>query len=387
MHPEKIWVAQSPLWNLGFRPFFLLGSILAATFMALWLTFLSGLLRYTGFLPLPVWHAHEMIYGFTSAIIAGFVLTAIQNWSGMRGVHGRKLQGIVAVWLAARVLMLAVHRPHWMVSVVDLSFYPLLGICIVPHLRDLELKLERVLLVFFSLLFFGNLLVHSEALGWISGYSRRGNLLGLYTAILLIVFMGGRVIPFFTESSIARAQPKKNPGVEAFSHLLTVCFLLSQFFLESTVWAAAVSFLTAGIHLARLAGWYVRRIRRVPIIWILHLGYFSMVLGFLLSGFSNLGWVPAPLAIHAFTVGGLGMVIYGMMTRVSLGHTGRRLIPPKAVVIGYWLLACATVIRVFGPWITVALNSVWIQISGILWIAAFVLFFISYGRILIQPRH
>lgn len=374
------------LWKLSFRPFFLFGALFSLLAIALWMGYLFWELRYSGPLDPVVWHSHEMIYGFAGAVIAGFVLTAVQNWSGKPGVRGTKLQLLFIVWATARILLVTYPEPSLLVSGIDLVFFPLLASYLAPYLRDRELKTERIFLAYFFLFFMGNLLVHLDSLGIYQGYAVPGIRLGLHAVILVIIFMGGRVIPFFTESSIAKSQPKIFPKIEILSHVSAWAFLISQFIDSSSKVTAGIAFFAALIHTIRLQGWYVRRLRKVPIIWVLHLAYFWIVIGLFLSGLASLGMVQFTLAIHAFTVGAIGSIIYGMITRVSLGHTGRKLKPSLMTVLGYVLINLAAAIRVVGPMIGPTYYKSSITMAGGFWIAAFALFVIEYAPILISPR-
>jgi uncharacterized protein involved in response to NO len=327
-----------------------------------------------------------MIYGFTAAIIGGFVLTAVQNWSGKPGVSGLKLQILFGVWSLARVLLAIDLKPSVGIAAIDLSFFPIVAVYLSPHLRDPEVKVVRVFFGYFILFFVGNLLVHLDALGILVGFAERGLLLGLYTVVLVITLIGGRVIPFFTESSVSKRQPKSRIQIEVLSHGTAIAFLAAQFFAPFSRLAGAVALFAALIHGIRLRGWYVRRIRRVPILWVLHLAYLWIVLGFLLSSLASVGVVQNTLAIHAFTVGGISTIIYGMMTRVSLGHTGRPLRPSRLVVVGYILLGVSSMFRVFGPMLSSGFYEGALLISGGLWIAAFGMFVATYAWILSSPR-
>lgn len=354
--------------------------------MSVWLGVLFGRFPAPHALLPTIWHGHEMIYGVAVAVIGGFVLTATQNWTGIRGVHGWRLQSLVGLWLAARILLLVLPAPHPVAMVVDLSFYPCLGYLLFPYLKDPELKIERVFFLYFVLFFSGNLLIHLDALGWVPGVARPGLLLGLYTVVAVIVFMGGRVIPFFTESSIAKVQPRTYPSLEVASHLSMWSFLATQILASESSVAAGVAFLAAGIHFWRLIGWQVKRVRRVPLVWVLHVAYGWLGVGFLLSGLASLRIIAPALAVHALTVGCLGGMIYGMMARVSLGHTGRRLHPSVLTVVGFWFINLAAVIRVFGPMISGAFYLGSIGLSGTLWIIAFALFVWQYAPLLLRPR-
>jgi uncharacterized protein involved in response to NO len=375
------------LWQLGFRPFFLLGSLHAALAMAIWVSFLAGgwAPRMGGVDPV-LWHSHEMVYGFSSAIVIGFVLTAAQNWTGRQGVHGATLQFLVGIWALARVAITLPGIPPLASAAVDLSLYPAAACLLIPSLKDPDLKAERLFFILFALLFAGNLLVHLETTGQLVGYGRQGVALGLNTLLVMIVFMGGRVIPFFTESSVARAQPKTWGWIESMSHLTAALFLIVDFFAPYSAWGAAIALSAAGIHFLRLWGWQVRRIRRIPLLWVLHLAYLWLVIGFALSGLASLGMLQKSIAVHAFTVGCLGTMIYGMISRVSLGHTGRRLHPKAAVVVGYCLLLASALTRVLGPVVLPSSPAPVLIVSGGFWIGAFAIFLWVYSPMLLAPR-
>ncbi len=374
------------LWQLGFRPFFLFASAHAALAIALWISFLGGWISRPGLIDPVLWHSHEMIYGFAAAIVVGFVLTASQNWTGIRGVHGNSLKILVLLWAAARVALSLPLVPLPIAATLDLAFFPVAAYLMVPYLKDPELKAEKLFYVFYGLLFAGNLLVHLETTSLMPGYGRQGIFLGLDVLLVVIVFMGGRVIPFFTESSIARAQPKTRSWVEIGSHASAALFLVTDLFWPSSLPAAVVAASAGVLHFLRLWGWQVRRVRRIPLVWVLHLAYLWLVIGFVLSAFAALGLFQKTLAVHAFTVGCLGTIIYGMISRVSLGHTGRRLHPRAATVVGYYLLVIAAVVRVFGPLVFPHFYTQALMVSGSLWIAAFVLFLLVYSPMLLSPR-
>lgn len=378
------------IWNLAFRPFFLFGSVYSAIAMVIWLSFLSGRSAFGEMDPF-IWHSHEMIYGFVTAIIAGFILTVVQNWTGIPGLKGSRLKFLFALWLMGRILMWIPGSPALLTAAVDLSFFPVLTFFLIPYFRSPELGTERFFYLFFLLFFAGNLLVHLETVGldpfhFSEGTAHVGIRIGLDSALLVTLFMSGRVIPFFTESSIARAQPRTYVWTERLAPATAAAFVFGDFFFRGTVVLASIAFITALVHAIRLAGWQVRRIRRVPLIWVLHLAYLWIVIGLGLSGLAALGKLPVSLSTHAFTVGGLGLMIYGMISRVSLGHTGRRLHPTAWTVGGYALLAIAAVVRVFTPLFpTVNVQWVWLG-AGICWTIAFFIFIVQYSPILTQPR-
>lgn len=376
----------APLWQLGFRPFFLLGSLAGALLVGAWLGVQAGAFAPGGALSPQVWHGHEMVFGFATAIVAGFVLTASQNWSGVRGAHGRPLLALVAVWLAARVLLLT-PAPLALVAAVDLAFLPLVWVALWPCLRDPELRLELfAFTAFFGVLLGANAMVHAEALELTAGTAVRGLYLGVHAIVLVIVFIGGRVIPFFTESSIARNQPRTWPWCERASHGTAWAFVVAQLVAPQHPVTAAFAFAAAGVHLVRLSGWQVRRVRRVPLLWVLHLAYLWLVVGFALSGLAALRLVPPSQALHAFTVGGIGAAIHGMIARVSLGHTGRRLHPSAWTAVGFALIHLAAAVRVVPPLLRSDLALPAIHASGALWLAAYGLFLAVHAPMLLAAR-
>jgi uncharacterized protein involved in response to NO len=377
---------QSPLWSLGFRPFFLFGSMFSAISILIWLIFQLGWLRSTGVFSPTLWHSHEMVFGFVSAIIAGFALTVVQNWTGKPGVSGTKLKWIVFLWLAARVLLFILQRDTWLSAGVDLSFYPLLAFYLFPYLKDPDLKIERVFFAYFLLFWIGNWITHIEGLGIVPGIGRKGVYLSIYTALLMIIFIGGRVIPFFTESSVSKKQPKTIKTIEVLSHGSAWAFLITQFFYPFYKISVFVAFFAGLVHLARLYQWQVPRVRRVPLIWVLHVAYLWIAVGFILTGFTSLQMVSPFVSIHAFAVGGIGVVIYGMITRVSLGHTGRRLHPSYSTAVAYWMILLSAALRVIVPLIEPRLHDLAVRTSAVFWIAAFVIFVWNYYPILTKKR-
>lgn len=272
------------------------------------------------------------------------------------------------------------------VALVDLSFCPVLGLCLIPYLKGSDMKIERIFFVYFALFFCGNLLVHLDALGLLQGMALRGLLLGLYTTMIMIIFMGGRVIPFFTESSISKSQPRSYAWIEVLSHVSAWGFLVSQFADANSFISAEVAFAAAVIHLIRLFGWQVRRVHKVPLIWVLHVAYLWIVVGFLLSGFVSLGVIAQGPAVHSFTIGALGGMTYGMMSRVSLGHTGRRLHPSAWIVVGYYLLNAAALIRVIGPLVAASFLKSVVIMSGFFWVVAYGIFLLIYVPMLFTSR-
>ncbi len=372
---------------LGFRPFFLLAGLSALLLMLVWLFVWNrgagGPLGYYG----PVdWHAHEMLFGFATAVIAGFLLTAVRNWTGMQTPAGLPLALLALAWLGGRVLPGCPGCPALLGAAVEWAFLPLLALALARPLWTGRNRYNRWFLVLLSAMALANGLVHAQALGWTAGTAAQGIAVMLTLTLVLLVFVGGRIMPFFTESALAGSRPVTRRWVE-----LSGVSLLGALALVQAVGLAgpvpAILLAAAGlIQLVRLAGWYDRRVLQVPLLWVLYTGYLWLVLGLLLLAASELGAFPRSAARHALTVGAIGVFMLGMMARVALGHTGRTLAPARAIVAAFVVANLAAVARVFGPLVYPAGYADWIMTSGVLWAVAFGLFAAIYTPILLRRR-
>jgi uncharacterized protein involved in response to NO len=372
---------------LGFRPFFLLAGFSAVILMATWLpAFVGGIASSTYYGQID-WHSHEMIFGYTAAVVAGFLLTAVRNWTERPTPTGGYLAIMVALWLLGRILpFFSGVLPNWFIALVDLAFLPVVAIGIgVPLVRGGESR-NLLFLPLLAALWTANFFVHAELLGWLPNLGRKGIFLGLNLIVLLIVIMGGRVIPFFTERALPGVVMKRWSIIEWLSPLSVLVFLLADFTFADSFLSASLAAVAACANGIRLTGWYSHRYWRVPLLWVLHLGYGWMVAGFFLKIGAALGAVPPQFTIHAFTVGGIGVLTHGMMARVSLGHTGRPLNVGPAMVAAFGLVNLSAVTRGLLPIVLPEWFSPLIVVSGLLWIVAFVIFVIIYTPILTQPR-
>jgi uncharacterized protein involved in response to NO len=375
------------VFNLGFRPFFLLAGISALLLIPLWIyvyTTGSDDFSYYGAVS---WHSHEMIFGYSVAVISGFLLTAVRNWTGLQTPGGTALVALVALWLAGRVSpFFADALPHWLIAVVDTAFLPVLTIAIAIPLIRRRQKHNMVFLFVLAAMALANIMVHLQMLGFTQTSAKRGTYFAVYLIVLLITILGGRVIPFFTEKGIPGAETKQHKAVEYTSVGALLLLILLDLSDATPVAVVIVSILAAIAHGARLYGWYQKAVWSVPLLWVLHLGYAWLVTGLLLKALSAAGLVNPMLAIHAFTAGGIGTITLGMMARVSLGHTGRLLQVGSSMTWAFALVNMAGFARVFLPVIATGSYSVWIVMSGVLWSAAFLLFAISYTGVLLKPR-
>jgi uncharacterized protein involved in response to NO len=361
--------------------------VAAAALIALWLPmFLKGTPA-SGYFPPIFWHGHEMIYGFVAAIVIGFIYTASQNWTGTPGIRGVRLVVLAGLWLAARVLMAAPVLPHGAIAAVDLAFLPVAEVFLIPYLGRKEQRHNIIFLVLLTALTTGNLLMHLSALGVLPGFERQGLYLGLDVVLLMIVVISGRIIPMFSERAVAGYARRPAPWLDRLALATTAAFLIADFAGPVSGITAGIALSAAAVHLARWVRWFDRGVWRLPILWILYVGYAWLVVGFGLRGLTSLTPIPISAATHAFTVGAIGTMIVAMVSRVSLGHTGRKISASKLTVLSYLSISSAAAVRVAG-----AISATWLDhsivllISGALWIAAFMLLLMTYAPILAAPR-
>jgi uncharacterized protein involved in response to NO len=377
--------------SAGFRPFFLGASIWAAVAVPLWLgAYAEGLVMPTRLTP-AVWHAHEMVFGYAAAAVAGFLLTAIPNWTGRMPLQGGPLAILLLLWVIGRAAVLlstATGAPA--AAIADLVFPGVFLAVVAKEVLAGKNWRNLPMLGALSLLLVGNLLVHLAALG-LADTAELGNRLGIATLLMLISLVGGRIIPSFTHNWLAKTRTAASPPVPAGRFDLVVLIVTG---LALLVWAIAPdavmtpwATLVAGIAVAlRLSRWRGLSTAREPLLLILHVGYGWLALGLLLLGLNDLiGLLPETAALHALTVGAVGTMTLAVMTRASLGHTGRPLTAGSVTKAIYALITLAAVLRVVSPlvgnWTELAL---WL--AGAAWSGAFGLFAVSYGLVLTRPR-
>lgn len=370
---------------LGFRPFFLLAALSALALMLPWLLMWVGGLapvEYYGFIG---WHSHEMLFGYAMAIIAGFLLTAVRNWTGIDTPSGAPLAALAALWLAGRLLPLATSVvPLVLVAVVDWLFIPAVALALFHPLWRGGNKINRVFLPLLAAMALANGLVHAQALGW-GELAARGQDLMLNMILLLIALVGGRVMPFFTEKAVTGSTPRRSERLEQAAFACLIALILVELVYPVPIAVAMLSLAVALTQALRVIGWHCVGVWRIPILWVLYTGFGWMVLGFVLKGLGALNLFPSSLALHALTVGAIAVLTLGMMSRVALGHTGRDLRSHKSINIAFVLLNLAAVARVFGPLLLPNYTGA-VHLSGGLWLLAFLAFTVVYTPVLLQPR-
>lgn len=358
------------LFALGFRPFYLLAGAYAALAVPLWA------LQYAGWLPGAnlLWHAHEMLFGYAFAVIAGFLLTAVRAWTGRPTPTGAALAAIAALWIAARI--------------AALFSLPAAGVAGMLFAIAVAWGIGRPLLAAGNRrnYFFIGLVLALGAGGLAFQHATRFAIaLGLDLVLFIIAVMAGRVVPMFTNNGVPGAGASRHPVLEKLA-LGSVLLLIACDALGLEAAAASVAAAAAVFHAVRLALWSPLRTLAKPMVWILHLSYAWLVVHLALRGLAGFHLAPATLATHALTIGAIGGLTLGMMTRTSRGHTARPLVAGPAEVAAYVLVMAAAIVRVLLPLAVPAWYVPAVVGSAVLWSAAFAAFFVVYLPILSRPR-
>lgn len=378
----------TPLLRLAFRPLFLGGSIFSAIAMLLWLALLQGWLQITPYGNTLLWHGHEMLFGFVAAIILGFLLTAVQNWTGITGIKGRPLLILAGLWLTARVLML---QNQWqpLTALIDLAFIPLGGYFLARPLVQIRQYRNLIFIPVLLAMLLANGAFHYGVIYDQPIISQQALQLMIWLVVLIMTILGGRVIPFFTANGTQT--PKANPSkiIELSTIVSTILLVLVMGLgirLEPPI-ITGVLIITGLLHLIRFAKWRFWITFSVPLLWSLHAAYAFIPLGILAIAFSfNSEWLNYATALHALTAGAMGTMIISMMARVSLGHTGRPLQPAPIMSLAFTAIISAALTRVIGAWIFPSLTPQTWLIAALLWCLGYGLFALIYWPILSQPR-
>ena len=388
-------------FSYGFRPFFLFACLFAALSMSAWMLWIglhaanAQVLRPTISMAPHAWHAHEMLFGYTMAAIAGFFLTAVPNWTDSKPVNGGALFVLSATWLAGRAAVwMSAHLPMVLVAAIDLTFIPMLLALVARALLRRWAPRNFVFIPILSLLFVANALVHADWLAWLDGGADIAYGLALNTVVVLIAIIGGRVVPAFTTNALRRLghdllsvsrKPLEIAAVASVVAVLIADLLVDLAGLDGTV-AGFVAGLAALVHASRLVGWRGHRTVFAPILWVLHLGYAWLVAGLALKAAAHFGLIGQASAVHALTVGAVGTMTLAIMTRASLGHTGRALKVSGATAAAYVMVSMSALLRIAVPVLMPDLYNEGMIAAGLLWVAAFALVSVVYWPVLTMPR-
>ncbi|WP_299842621.1 NnrS family protein [uncultured Paracoccus sp.] len=382
-----------PLFAVGWRAFFLAAGLWAVISVAVWMLWLAGYLgggTHLGIAP-SYWHAHEMIFGYASAAIAGFFLTAVPNWTGATPAGPRFILLALCLWLAGRLaLCLTGLLPPLVVALVDLAFLPVLAGKVLMQLMERPKPQNLMLLGMLSLLWTANLMLHLDWLGLAStgGQGLRG---GLLTLCAMIAVLGGRVTPVFTRNALTREG--RTDGLPVDQPVLTGTGIALAILTALAALAGLPDPLTGGLALLaglvaalRLSGWRGLQTARQPILWSLHLGYGLLALGLGLWGLALMGHGSETGALHVLGIGAVGGMTLAVMSRAALGHSGRALVAPRAVALAYALMPLAVALRWAGSAGAGGFHQIGVYGSGLLWCLAFLCYLAAMLPVFLAPR-
>ncbi|MCV0429215.1 MAG: NnrS family protein [Roseibium sp.] len=398
-HPHSsrtVWRYPTFL-TAGFRFYFLAAGIFSVFAMLAWTVWLSVHAAGGAFVSVPMgmaphlWHAHEMVYGYTIAVMAGFFITAVPNWTGSKEAGAVFVSVSGLVWVLGRLsVWFSGSLDPVIVAVVDLAFIPILATSILGRLAQKAQLRNAVFLFLLSALFTGNLLMHLEWIGWTERTAASGVRLGLFISAAMIVIIGGRVVPAFTRNALNRIEyagsmPVSHPWFDRAGILLALLAAVSSVVPIPETALGLICLGAGAVNMARLAGWKGWATLKSPILWILHVAFLLLTVGYIVYGFSLLfDLFSETAALHLLAAGAVGGMTLAMMTRASLGHSGRPLKVSLPIALAYLSVIAAALLRTFG---TQILDYFPVMIaSGLLWMIAFVLFTWVYFPILTKPR-
>jgi uncharacterized protein involved in response to NO len=373
----------------GFRPFFLLAAAFAAAILPVWILVLAGVAQPEGQWAPAVWHAHEMVFGFAVAVMAGFLLTAVGNWTQRETLAGAPLLFLAALWMAGRLAVtFGGALPRGLPALIDLAFLPVLTVVLSRPLLATRNSHIFHMPVVLSALFAANLVVHLEGLGVLrAGSGRHACLVAVNLVVFVILAIAGRVFPMFTRNATGVETIRSHRPLDVLTLASMAALVVLDTFAPESLAAKATAGAVGVVALARAWHWRTARVARHPLLWILHAGYAWVPLGLMLRGAAALHPALLPsIATHALTVGAIGSLTIGMMARVALGHSGRPLVAPPAMTWAFAAMTAAACARVLGPLLFPSAYFLSLVLAGGLWTAAFLVYLVVYAPILWRPR-
>jgi uncharacterized protein involved in response to NO len=370
----------------GFRPFFLFGSLLGASLVPWWIrTYEQSLTGEPGLEGIS-WHSHEMIFGFTVAILAGFLLTAVENWTDRKTARGGLLAALLVIWAIGRLVGFGGVIAS-IASFAELSFLPLLSIVIAIPLILSQSKRNYLLLASLPALWLCDVIHHLKASGLLPESAPRGDLIAIDIIVLILVIVTGRIVPMFTRNALKDQRIQSHTTLDMASIIAVGVVIVVEVFAPSGPLMLVAAGTSGILVLIRALRWGAFRTYNRPILWILHVGHAWIGVGLLIKAASAVVLsIPASVPTHALTAGAIGTLTLGMMSRVTLGHTGRTLQVSSPIVLAYVSIVISAGFRVFGPWFWPQFNRTTLIISAGCWALAFALYVIANARYLMTPR-
>ena len=381
---------ESPILQNSFRPFFIVAGIWATLAVPFWILNYFGLLIVADNFDILLWHQHEMLYGFIAAAITGFILTAIPNWTGRLPIKNKPLGFLVFLWIVGRIGFLTITIFDVKVTaLMDLPFLIVLVLVILREIVSGKNWRNLPVIILISLFTLGNILVHLQLLDVIES-AELGIRLSIFVLSILLALIGGRIVPSFTRNWLSQNQVNRFPSragiFDKVCLVSLVVFVIAQIITPYHQLTSLLALLAGLLHGIRLIRWKVWLTLSEPLIWILHVGYMWLSVALVLIGLAGLtDFVPYTSSYHALTIGAFSTMILGVMTRVSLGHTGRTLKATFGTTTIYVFITIASVLRVSESFLNDSRNLI-LSFSGIFWTLSFALFVFIYFPILTQPR-
>ena len=377
------------LFDMAFRPFFLLGAILSVVSLSLWASTLSGHLELVVYGGTLWWHAHEMLFGFVVAIVVGFLLTAVKTWTGQPAFHGASLTGLVLLWLCGRLfLMLPDTLPQWLIAATDLAFLPVAAVILARPVVRVKQWRNIIFVPLLLAMTAANTIMHWAAYHNDPVIQHQAATTMVLLITLLMTIMAGRVVPMFTANGTSTKKVEPKAWLEKTALVSMLLAIVASLDLPAAPpVAASLCFIFAAVvHSVRAARWRIWVTFKTPLVWSLHLSYWCIPLGLLLYGLRGLlPAVSSSQAIHALTVGAMGMMILAMISRVSLGHTGRPIVVGKVMTVAFALFFVGFIVRVFGIYWYSNYTSL-IVTAAVLWTVGYGCFIALYLPMLVRPR-
>lgn len=380
-------VFDYPLFAMGFRAFFALAGLSALALLSIWNAMSNGSLHVDNYYSPKVWHGHEMLLGYACAVIAGFLLTAVRNWTERQTANPDQLASLVFLWIYGRVTpFYSELLPDVFIAAVDFAFLPALAYFVCKPLLQSANYRNLIFVGLLVAMALGNGLIHAEILGLVENGAAMGMQLVVALIVMMILVIAGRIFPFFTERGLSGVICIRNSSLDLAAIAVSLVTLLAAIGGVTGALLAVFALAAVVLNVMRVMGWYHARIWFVPLLWVLYVGYAWLILGFGLLALAAFSWLAPVVALHAFTVGGIGVLTIGMMARVALGHTGRAIKASNAMALAFVLINLAAALRVLFPALMPGWYGGFVVGAGYCWLAAFSLFAYYYLPILTAPR-
>lgn len=374
------------VFQKGFRPFFLLGGLLASGLIPWWAFHYDAALTGEPGLEGISWHSHEMIFGFTCAIIAGFLLTAVENWTKRPTAKGVLLAVLVGLWAVGRLVGVG-GVTATIAGMAELSFLPVLTVVLAIPLILSKSTRNYQILALLPLLWICDAHHHMRASGLLPQSTLRSDLVAVDLIVVIMIIITGRIVPLFTRNALGDDSVRPIPALNIAATVAAFLVVIVEVAAPSSMVMALVAGLAGLLVLARSFTWGAHRTLAKPILWVLHLGHAWIWIGLLLKAASAAGFMILPSAgTHALTAGAIGTLTLGMMTRVTLGHTGRELRVSALMTVGFVAITASALIRVFGPWFRADLTATMLTVSSVAWSVAFLIYVVVNAKALLTPR-